>query len=131
MAVINNTCQYCSSSCLTCQSSNSSACTSCSPTTYLYASLCATTCPNATYADNSTNTCQPCLPPCLLCQTLAYCLSCLDPNKFLVAGSCTGCVSPCTTCANTVNNCTSCSVASGYPYLYNFSCLASCPGGYY
>ena len=131
-AIINGTiCQYCSSSCKTCQSSNSSSCTSCYTTTYLNGNTCISSCPGTTFADNTTNICQPCVSPCLLCQSLTFCLSCLDVNKFLIGGSCIGCTSPCVTCLNTTNTCTSCSTSTGYPYLLNSSCVNTCPGGYY
>ena len=131
-ALINGTtCEYCNSTCKTCLTSNTTACTSCNPTTYLNSNLCISTCPNGTYADNTTNVCEPCLSPCGLCQSLSFCLSCLDSNKFLVGGSCVGCTSPCITCSLNPNNCTSCALSTGFPYLLNYSCLSSCPGGYY
>lgn len=132
MAIINSTiCQSCSSSCLSCQSSNSSACTSCPNTTYLLSQQCLATCTTLYYPDATISQCLSCIAPCSACSSSTYCLSCLDNSLFLVNGSCLGCLSPCSTCSLSRSNCTSCSVLSGYPYLLNSSCVDICPATYY
>lgn len=131
-SIINgNVCVGCDSQCMTCSQSNTSSCTSCHNNTYLFNYRCITTCVNSTYPDIINRVCQVCIPPCLYCTNSTYCLSCRDVALFLVNGSCVGCSSICRTCTVTTTNCTSCENASTVPYLYNYTCLASCPGGYY
>jgi proprotein convertase subtilisin/kexin type 5 len=103
-----NSCQVCTSSCLSCVSNTS--CSNCAPGTLLIylntstsssvtqnTSMCVASCPLATYPDN---------------------------------GQCLSCPSPCNQCS--LNNgqilCLTC--VSGY-YLLNGKCSTTCPSGYY
>lgn len=133
MAIINNSiCEYCVSSCQTCQSSNNSACTSCYSLTYLYMSTCLANCPDGTYRDNTINKCLPCISPCLYCSSANSCLSCIAAlNLFLENGTCIGCINSCSTCIGSRTSCNSCSLTTGYPFLLNNNCLVTCPLKYY
>lgn len=44
---------------------------------------------------------------------------------------CSPCDSHCLTCLSSITNCLTCNTSSTYPYLYNNTCLNSCPNGYY
>ncbi|CAI2382006.1 unnamed protein product [Moneuplotes crassus] len=41
------------------------------------------------------------------------------------------CNSPCLTCLNDLSNCTSCYSSSSNPFLFNSTCVNSCPNGYF
>lgn len=131
----NSICLYCSVSCMTCLSANSSACTSCYSGAYLdqNSQTCSSTCSNGFYPDSSSGIglCLPCVAPCLYCTSATYCLSCLGTSLFLVNGSCLGCLDPCQTCSTLRTNCTSCNTNSSYPYLYSASCNSNCLFGYF
>jgi len=100
-------CIACDSPCKTC-SGGSTLCTSCvsnSSTPYLEfgTNTCKTGCPNGQYLPNSTFLCALCNANCL-------------------------------TCSSSPTNCTSCglSLSSGLQlYLFNNTCLATCPSGKY
>lgn len=119
-------------------------------------SRCLTTCPDGRYANTLTNNCLPCDSNCLTCNnTPTFCLSCNQTTNFkylhvntsvtpstqtclaacpirMYADNttnylCTGCVSPCVTCAS-ASQCLSC--ISGR-FLVGTSCLPNCPAGIY
>jgi len=132
MVPVNATyCQYCSSICLTCRSSNTSACTSCPTNQYLFSSSCLNSCPDFFYPDTTSGSCLSCVSPCHKCSSLTLCLSCLDSSLFLVNSTCVGCLSPCLTCATSRNNCTSCDILSSFSIFHNNQCLSACPSGTY
>ena len=64
---------------------------------------------------------QNCDPSCATCNTAgaSSCTSCY-PGKYLTAGSCSPCTSPCTTCIGSATSCTGC--IPGY-YLSGLACL--------
>ncbi len=63
------------------------------------------------------------------------CVTVCPSNLFLNATSqsCVGCTTPCSTCSNYPNNCSSC--ATGYYLLststVNSTCLINCPTSYF
>jgi len=145
----NYQCQECDYRCNTC--SSGSTCDTCSTSStykYMYESMCYISCPVSTYED-STYECEDCRTPCDSCtgQGNGNCLSCLQsnynslqyqlgttcysscPEGYLASGSkvCVECTSPCSTCAVTKTQCTSC--VSSY-YLYGTQCVQECPTSY-
>jgi len=122
---------------------------------------CTQYCPNKLYGDSAARLCLNCPATCATCSSLTYCMSCEaaatlslidnmcygDCNstfKYSYNGSCwnqcpnstyltytnvlcAACSSICLTCSSTTTNCTSCATT----YFFNFSCLTTCPTGYY
>jgi proprotein convertase subtilisin/kexin type 5 len=139
---LTSTCVQCSPTCLTC-SINPLNCLSCPSGLALYGSTCVLACPaNGYYLDNTTGNCIACRSPCLNCLSISTCLSCLTgylqnntclsncPTKYYSETSnntCVACINNCLTCASTTI-CQSC--LSGY-YLYQSSCVITCPNLYY
>ena len=135
------------SSCLSCYSN-----TAISPSIYFHAntSNCYILCPDGTYNDASTLTCLACDTNCLTClNTATNCTKCLSsssapylnisgsiqicvanclakmyPETLISPVTCTNCKTPCETCISQLL-CLSC--LSGFFYLGNNSCAASCP----
>ena len=138
----------CSLPCRTC--TNQTICLSCygstvSNFTLLYSSSCYDVCPEGSYQTNSTH-CVGCDSTCLSCANVSNnCVSCNSSssnpyfyfNNTLSSGSCLSACAQKTyldnnTCLDCNSNCTSCDVSqcfgciSGF-YLYNGTCLTSCP----
>ena len=67
--------------------------------------------------------------------TSAWVIASVTSDNFLIDRSDTikssfSCDSVCLTCTTLSSTCTSCDTGSGYPYLYDSSCYASCKDGY-
>lgn len=136
------TCATCTSPCATC--SSSMICLSCIASYFLYLGTCNTSCPIGYVGVISS--CQPCATGCKTCQnTVNYCTAC-QANYYLMvsaseciqtcptglfadatSGTCIGCSSPCLTCSGSTSNCTSCT--SGY--VYQGTCVSTCPSATY
>ena len=95
-------CQLCDSACITCNSSGSQNCNSCTGNLYLQAENgpagCATSCPAGHYPNDSDYTCLNCDSTCLNCSN------------------------------GSSNACTSCSTGL---FFYASSCKSTCPSGFY
>lgn len=108
----------------------------------MYNNSCVSSCPSG-FFQNST-ICYACVSPCLTCTSATLCLSCIIDyynNNFTcvnasscpsgtfpnaTAHNCDYCSNNCTTCSMISSNCTSCSSPL---FLYNDSCVSSCPTG--
>lgn len=137
---INGTsCSSCVAPCLTC--SSSSTCLTCNSSMYFYSGTCLAVCPAGTYG-NALGSCLNCSSECLTCSTLPNnctscrstmyrlnntCVSNCTPPLYPYQGACVECIDPCKTCSVLPGNCTSCLTG----YLYNYSCVSSCPQGQY
>ena len=143
-------CVACTSPCSQCAGTQTN-CTSCTSGTYLYDNYCyAGACPAGTFV-NAGSVCEDCTPPCLNCTGFAStCTACTtgnvlansvcspacpggmyvptDANGNDLSQVCLACSSSCATCTSGANNCTSCSSGAN---LYDNTCIASCPDGYY
>ncbi|EWS75787.1 zinc finger lsd1 subclass family protein (macronuclear) [Tetrahymena thermophila SB210] len=144
-----NSCKQCDLSCLTCNGSSKSNCTSCRQGLFLQNNICKQKCDGSYYGEALTNTCNSCDSTCLTCDgpNKQNCLSCQAPN-FYQQGSktcvtqcnsnqfkntanqtCSLCDSSCNTCSGPSNiNCLSC---TGNTYLYQNQCILNCPSNYY
>lgn len=116
-------------------------CLTCPDKTYLLGSTCVSSCPvNGYFTDGVT--CRSCRSPCLNCLSSTACTSCLAgflfnqscvitcPNgKYpqTADSTCQNCDVKCLTCYS-LTSCQSCS--TGF-YLFQSSCLSSCPTFYY
>jgi len=142
---VNNLCTYCNQVCLTCTSSEPTACTSCHQNTGLFNSTCLTECPVNYALVAEKRQCLQCEALCLHCnpQNLDECLEC-DNGMYLYFGDCTvkcpigtypttvakikrceSCPERCETCDED-GKCTKC--ASGI--LLEGLCATSCPQGF-
>eukprot|EP00919_Chromeraceae_sp_WS-2016_P002244 GHVR01005462.1.p2 GENE.GHVR01005462.1~~GHVR01005462.1.p2 ORF type:complete len:108 (+),score=1.16 GHVR01005462.1:1643-1966(+) len=94
MTIINNNeCLVCSASCKTC--SNSTYCTSCYTSNYLYNGTCTISCPLGSYKNATSFSCLACKAPCERCQSSTYCDTCINPKLFLTNGLCNAsCTAP-------------------------------------
>ena len=128
---------YCSSSWRSVQKKivpNSDTCvTSCSTTSYIYEYLgkCYSTCPSGTLAYNQI--CYDCYLDCKECvNSISYCSSCKDSNKFLNNGNC---VSSCTYgyyTENSIKKCCTLQKCSGCSKTsLNSDLCTACYSGYY
>jgi hypothetical protein len=123
----NNSCLACDSTCATCVTSATN-CLSCS--VVLYQNTCLSDCPSGFYASlvGGINTCLACDSSCSTCKNLATnCMSCAA-GKYLSGLTCLSCSSSCSTCTGTSTSCLTC--PSNFIF-YEFSCVTSCPSGYY
>ncbi|EAS00754.2 zinc finger lsd1 subclass family protein (macronuclear) [Tetrahymena thermophila SB210] len=141
-------CINCDSSCLTCLGSKNTDCLSCTGT-YLQNTQCVNSCSDGYYANKQTQRCENCNRNCKTCfgPDQNSCISCSVPLLFQKStyscvtrcdknyysnystNSCELCHPDCASCSGSLNNqCTSC---SGQKYLYQNSCVASCPNGFF
>jgi proprotein convertase subtilisin/kexin type 5 len=133
-------CNYCDVTCLTCNGSLSTNCTSCN--NFTYRSQSGFTCPClAGYIDIGTANCYPCsnfIPGCATCLSSTLCTSCSSgftlnmlgvcqcTTGFLVTGVCTslvGCVSA-SNLQGTVY-CLACNSTLNYVRSTNFTCICN------
>ena len=153
-----NTCDSCSTTCLSCTGPNSNQCTACNQATankYFTSNECRTVCPDGTYPDGA-NICQTCDARCTKCASAGYtnCQSC--SNGFYLKTSncynalecqdspgwpnssgnlCENCHSTCLTCSGpNSNQCRTCSIASNRFHQYptvgvDGLCHLSCTSG--
>jgi proprotein convertase subtilisin/kexin type 5 len=141
LGYFNNTatsCLSCPSSCLAC--SLYTFCSICNINYGLYNNTCLGNCPNGTYLLNQI--CNNCTNGCLICTTqgctqcnsttLLYQLNCVTtcPENLYsdTIGNCKLCLSPCSSCNNTIYSCTSC---INLYFLFNNICNTTCPSGYF
>lgn len=115
------------------------------------------TCPAGRWPDIATHTCKVCMSNCATCTTcdvsnVCTCTSCLlgkvwfaNDNTcrdacpvgfFNLSGTCSPCAVSCKTCRSSAAFCLSCYNAvdangDGIKYLYENTCLTSCPIQYY
>ena len=123
---INNICQNCDPSCLTCSFGGNNNCTSCSTGSYLSSGSCLTCSSNCTSCAYSANNCTSCAAGNILFNGVCY-ANC--PNGYYLNGaSCSSCSSNCSTCAYSASNCTAC---SGTNILFNNVCYGNCPNGFF
>lgn len=78
-----NVCVYCNSPCQTCLNSNTSYCTSCYASNFMYLGTCGMTCPTYFFADNTSESCKSCQSPCSTCISLSTCLTCSNSLNYL------------------------------------------------
>ena len=118
-----------------------SNCTSCYESYFLYNNTCSSECLEYYYKKDSV--CEPCQSPCSTCTDLSLCQSCSSLYPYFYSSycynvcpsgsyptssyNCTKCDSSCLVCSSS-EICSKCN--SGY-FLYEFTCLKSCPAGYY
>ena len=148
-------CQYCSNTCLTCNTSavDCQTCNNVSGVPYFqHSNQCLLTCPGGFYGELSNNTCVGCVGGCALCfgGTNYSCTKCMNYNSqvyYLVYGStncsltcpdgqyqvpvenaCQLCDANCYTCNILATNCTSCFLTSTgiRLYLQNNLCVQNC-----
>lgn len=119
-----NQCISCDITCLTCDGSGPSFCTSCSTGAFLSGTQCVTlctiprigyvsnntcisSCPYNNYVQTSDNTCRPCPANCAVCFNSTYCTTCLS-GAYLSSNLCvTSC--PASTYPNTLtSSCSAC-----------------------
>lgn len=137
----NNECTQCVLPCSTC--TNSTACLTCTTGYNLFGTECKSTCLTGYTPINGQ--CVQCTSPCETCAgTVTTCLSCLQTTPLFLFSyrclsscptttyantlkyECTNCSLPCLTCSSA----TSCQSCMGNYYLFNTSCLQTCPTGY-
>lgn len=136
-------------SCLTCVSAT--VCQMCVVNYYYYSvnSSCLVSCPSAITIPSvgTPLTCLLCASQCLTCSNVTTnCTSCINGlvlsnnntygictnncgniNMIIINNICTVCDNNCYTCYSIVTNCTSCYSNSTYKYLYNNTCISTCP----
>ena len=150
-ATSNNSCSVCHQSCLTCDGSTGSNCTSCHPQFVLQMHSCvmreSTSCPSGQYFDHRAHVCRHCHESCTACsgKESTQCTSCLEGNLLNLKGQCVdsrhlrscssgqyfdgstleclACPSTCISCSHQLN-CTSCQL--GY-HLNQLGVCISCP----
>lgn len=102
---------------------------------------CILACPYGYY--NNANVCTLCISPCTACSNASYCLACIVgytqfsslPSNNCIANcssgqyinssfACSACNANCNQCYGTSTNCTQCSSTQ---YLYNSTCVNTCP----
>lgn len=137
---VDDTCQECSESCLTC-SGTQNYCSSCSDPFFLFEGSCIETCPGllvgfgneCVKCEDGCETCEGTPDQCLSCnnETVFYGGKCLDEcpgNVSVQIGQvCEECTGDCIYCENLPGYCTVCK--TGVEYMG--SCLVTCPTGYY
>ncbi|EAR90508.3 zinc finger lsd1 subclass family protein (macronuclear) [Tetrahymena thermophila SB210] len=117
--VSSNLCKVCDSSCLTCNGSYSSNCTSCRQGLFLQNNQCKQNCDGSYFGESVTKTCQPCDQSCKTC----------DGSNNANNQVCSSCDSSCATCSGPSNfNCLSCSLNK---FLYLNQCFTNCPVRFY
>lgn len=145
--VLDNTCQPCDGSCLTCAGPSSTDCTSCVDGSIYYAGICMFGCPEHYFVTEQMNcglchdSCNECLggalsTNCTSCvgdryfyqnQCLLICPNGLYPEQS--SHSCVQCNESCATCSGPANtNCISCPIGH---FLFQQTCLQNCLTGYY
>ncbi|XP_036385914.1 proprotein convertase subtilisin/kexin type 5 [Megalops cyprinoides] len=143
-----NTCQRCDLSCLTCVGPGAEACSSCVTGFHLQSGRCApsTSCKDGEYQDEFGN-CHLCDPTCHLCTGPEAwdCISCppdrslhegrcdagCSPGKYLSGAQCHLCDHTCAEClGGGPHNCTSCDKGNSR-YLLQGQCVAACPDGHF
>ncbi|KAL4486913.1 hypothetical protein ABPG73_008772 [Tetrahymena malaccensis] len=119
----------CSYPCATC-SSDSQKCQSCLENLYLFNNTCISNCPLGFFKNNSTLSCSSCSIGCISCQDNYICNICDTQNSYRLQGStCTLCTFPCATCSQYDQTyCLSCE--KNY-YLFNNTCITTCPSDFY
>lgn len=145
---VTNTCDSCSSICLTC-SVLTSNCTSCSAPNVYYLGSCQSSCPTGGTLAPYNGICTPCNSKCLYCSgTITNCTQCnlASLYPYLVNNDClascpekyynVSLTGQCISCATAGINCVNCSSAStclscdlGFVF-YNSQCLSYTPTGY-
>ena len=116
-------CTVCSPNCVTC---DSSSCSQCEQSFYLYNGTCSATCQSSQFLDvtsssciNCTNDCLTCRDPttCLSCNTAQFyltsnfkCLSACPDGEYQILNGCAPCNSNCLTCSSSSTNCLTCAV---------------------
>ena len=136
-----NNCESCSI--------NASTCQKCVENNYLISNnLCSSECPESFYNIKGTQVCANCLPNCLICNNNKNCQICktgyyLDNNKNCVKEcpigyienninqNCDRCSINCKNCIIDNNNNNICKTCKEGYYLFNSTCLLTCPDGYF
>jgi proprotein convertase subtilisin/kexin type 5 len=123
------TCQSCSPHCLSCL--NSTYCSQCDSTAYLFNSSCLAVCPAGTYTSASSRMCIDCPTGCMNCSGSSQCFTCFDKFYFNASlGFCFSCNSVCLTCDGPGQ--TQCKSCASPLFLKGSSCsVLSCPMGTY
>jgi proprotein convertase subtilisin/kexin type 5 len=110
---------------------SSTNCLTC--TNIFYQNTCYSSCPASTYPTiiNSVSTCEICDDSCLSCSgsLSTNCLTCVSGSYLTSTNTCATCSTNCLTCTSTSTQCISCPAT--LPYLYNNSCVFSCPSYYF
>ena len=144
----NGTCTACTANCASC---DATGCLACSTPFNLFGSVCVPTCPASTFTLN--HKCESCDASCASCSgpTTSECVSCDQTDKShavffnnscvmncpsegytedLGAKRCVACDSSCLTCSDAQNTkkCDSCPSPMN---LFNATCVANCPSGFY
>ena len=118
-------CLSCNPSCLTCNGGLANNCLSCTAGGFLYSGTCVTSCMVGTY-QSSSNTCSNCNAGCSACSSSTLCSACIS-GYYLSGTQCLSCNPSCLSCSGGLsNNCLSCNSPN---YLYQATCVASCPSG--
>ncbi|KAL4499150.1 hypothetical protein ABPG72_017052 [Tetrahymena utriculariae] len=141
-------CINCNTSCTTCLGSQNTDCLSCTGT-FLQNTQCVSSCQDGYYPNKITqrcencnrnckqcfgpdqNSCLSCVAPLIYQKSTSQCVSVCNQNQYinLSTNTCESCYVDCASCRGSLNNqCTSC---SGQKYLYQNTCVASCPNGNY
>jgi proprotein convertase subtilisin/kexin type 5 len=137
---VNGSCGVCVG-CLGCVGVETN-CTSCHSGKYLLGNACVASCGTYYFANAVVRLCQPCPTNCTACLDQLRCLSCANgsflhslndtclsvctASFFGSSGKCLQCQLPCLSCLSQ----TLCLSCSGL-FLYNSSCLGTCPAGSY
>ena len=148
-------CLGCTSPCVNCSQSDTN-CTSCEASPVQHYLLtngsngtCYSTCPDEYYANTTSLTCDACPEGCFSCDNDTNCFECLSAQGYLWFNltcnltcpdsyfdsngvNCSSCIEGCLSCELVDDNCTACVNSSdNRTYLLDFSCLTSCPIGYF
>ncbi|EAR96334.2 latrophilin/CL-like GPS domain protein (macronuclear) [Tetrahymena thermophila SB210] len=134
---IQGVCQLCNFKCSSCFGLNETQCYSCVSPYYLYQSTCQLTCPDQFFKQTLTdsqnvqhNICQKCSSSCFNCFGIGdnQCTSCLTGYYVTSSKTCSQCSQLCNTCSQDSTLCTSCPLGQ---FLYNQTCVQTCPPGFY
>ena len=152
----NHHCEACHEKCATC-TANATFCQSCTVTgaaeAFLYSanSSCMTICPDGYFNNAGTHVCGLCGIGCTLCsgsadncqecdESLGYgltdsrCVSLCPDGTYMNNGKCEFCSAFCTLCVSSPSDCRQCQSSGAFESYYleaNFSCLHTCPDGFY
>ncbi|KAL4456253.1 hypothetical protein ABPG74_014214 [Tetrahymena malaccensis] len=139
----NNICLPCHPYCQNCFGPNQDNCLFCNPGSFLLRTQCYSNqqggCPQGYYGNFQTGLCSLCDPSCLTCQGSSpnVCLSCpkgsymtqlyYDISGIALPSSCSPCPSVCQICSSA----TTCILCQTNYFLYQNTCLSTCPYGFY
>ncbi len=139
---VNSLCiDTCHVSCLTC-TNTSENCLSCAPGLFLMNYSCVEVCPTNYYSDSGDGFCKPCLLNCAVCQGPSSCHFCQEeyayyapnqscllhcPDGYYLSRNreCLPCESPCSTCAGTSLNCSTCKLGMALDTVLQ-QCIQCC-----